>query len=269
MNEINANKAFKRDSQRVVFLLCVGFCGYGVMRKVGSSVGCPLTRRYITNEDLMKYYILGFNFESGYFEDIDEDVIQKKYSRFIVRRGHSNVQYENHLTLPFLRNDHDFSKVFFDEEKAKFVAEQINDAIRLTYDSDEEYESNPNVLRSLVYEHENFSDEYPEYFEDLFREFKVYRTNLSDLMFNGVKLAGVYCDDDKLVKQYNELSVYLTKSGKVICEKISKEYDIDGRVKSQAEIFDSIEKVTGYFGYDWLAKELYLDLGFDSCTWVE
>ncbi|WP_305415817.1 hypothetical protein [Photobacterium leiognathi] len=127
----------------------------------------------------MKYYILGFNFESGYFEDVDEDVIRRKYSRFIVRRGHPNVRYENHLTLPFLRNDHDFSKVFFDEEKAKFVADQINDAIRFTYDSDEEYERNPNVLKSLVYEHEKFSDEYPEYFEDLFREFRVYRTNLS------------------------------------------------------------------------------------------
>ena len=30
----------------MAFLLCVGFCGYGVMRKVGSSVGCPLTGRY-------------------------------------------------------------------------------------------------------------------------------------------------------------------------------------------------------------------------------
>ncbi|MGO4096382.1 DUF3265 domain-containing protein, partial [Vibrio cholerae] len=28
-----ANKRFKRDSQRVAFSLCVGFCGYGVMRK--------------------------------------------------------------------------------------------------------------------------------------------------------------------------------------------------------------------------------------------
>ncbi len=26
------NKAFKRDSQRVAFLLCVGFCDYGVVR---------------------------------------------------------------------------------------------------------------------------------------------------------------------------------------------------------------------------------------------
>ncbi|HGF7148234.1 TPA: DUF3265 domain-containing protein [Vibrio cholerae] len=45
------NKALKRDSQRVAFLLCVGFCGYGVMRKVGSSVGCPLTRRYGARHD--------------------------------------------------------------------------------------------------------------------------------------------------------------------------------------------------------------------------
>ena len=40
-----ANKAFKRDSQRVALLLCVGFCGYGVMQKLGSSVGCPLSGR--------------------------------------------------------------------------------------------------------------------------------------------------------------------------------------------------------------------------------
>nr|WP_249339381.1 DUF3265 domain-containing protein [Vibrio sp. B1-2] len=40
------NKRFKRDSQRVAFLLCVGFCDYGVMRKVGSGVVCPLSGRY-------------------------------------------------------------------------------------------------------------------------------------------------------------------------------------------------------------------------------
>ncbi len=42
------NKRFKRDSQRVEFLLCVGFCGYGVMRKLGSSVVSPLSGRYAT-----------------------------------------------------------------------------------------------------------------------------------------------------------------------------------------------------------------------------
>ncbi|EHH0804673.1 hypothetical protein J7I06_004083 [Vibrio vulnificus] len=30
----------------MAFLLCVGFCGYGVMRKLVIGVGCPLTGRY-------------------------------------------------------------------------------------------------------------------------------------------------------------------------------------------------------------------------------
>ncbi|XAG75399.1 DUF3265 domain-containing protein [bacterium 19NY04SH03] len=41
------NKRFKRDFQRAAFLLCVGFCGYGVMRKLGSSVVSPLSGRYV------------------------------------------------------------------------------------------------------------------------------------------------------------------------------------------------------------------------------
>ncbi len=45
---IKHNKRFKRDSQRVAFLLCVGFCGYDVMRKLSSGVVCPLTGRYAT-----------------------------------------------------------------------------------------------------------------------------------------------------------------------------------------------------------------------------
>ncbi len=44
---IKHNKRFKRDNQRVAFLLCVDFCGYSVMRKLGSGVGCPLTGRYV------------------------------------------------------------------------------------------------------------------------------------------------------------------------------------------------------------------------------
>nr|WP_254619349.1 DUF3265 domain-containing protein [Vibrio metschnikovii] len=46
------NKRFKRDSQRVAFLLCVGFCGYDVMRKFGSGVVCPLTGRYAYRKNL-------------------------------------------------------------------------------------------------------------------------------------------------------------------------------------------------------------------------
>nr|WP_234826069.1 DUF3265 domain-containing protein [Vibrio anguillarum] len=41
------NKRFKRDFQRVAFLLCVDFSGYGVMRELGSSVVSPLSGRYV------------------------------------------------------------------------------------------------------------------------------------------------------------------------------------------------------------------------------
>ncbi|MBF4375141.1 DUF3265 domain-containing protein [Vibrio anguillarum] len=46
------NKRFKRDSQRMAFLLCVGLRDYGVMRKVSSSVVCPLSGRYATSRNL-------------------------------------------------------------------------------------------------------------------------------------------------------------------------------------------------------------------------
>ncbi|WZO24282.1 DUF3265 domain-containing protein [Vibrio vulnificus] len=41
------NKLFKRDSQRVAFSLCVGFCVYGGMRRLLYCVAHPLTGRYI------------------------------------------------------------------------------------------------------------------------------------------------------------------------------------------------------------------------------
>ncbi len=51
------NKRFKRDSQRVAFSLCVGFGGYGVMRKLGSGVVCPLTGRYVSSVEIRRNYV--------------------------------------------------------------------------------------------------------------------------------------------------------------------------------------------------------------------
>ncbi|TOJ81952.1 DUF3265 domain-containing protein [Vibrio parahaemolyticus] len=41
------NKAFKRDSCRVAFLVCSDFCGESGLRKVGLYGIHPLTRRYV------------------------------------------------------------------------------------------------------------------------------------------------------------------------------------------------------------------------------
>ncbi len=40
------NKAFKRDSCRVAFLVCGDFCGESSLRKVDLGGTHPLTRRY-------------------------------------------------------------------------------------------------------------------------------------------------------------------------------------------------------------------------------
>ncbi|EIX4880774.1 DUF3265 domain-containing protein [Vibrio vulnificus] len=44
------NKAFKRDSCRVAFLVCGGFGGESGLRKVGLGGTHPLTRRYVYKE---------------------------------------------------------------------------------------------------------------------------------------------------------------------------------------------------------------------------
>ncbi|MGL0962129.1 hypothetical protein ACSTD9_22120 [Vibrio vulnificus] len=56
--KLKHNKRFKRDSQRVAFSLCVGFCGYGVMRKLGNGVGCPLTGRYASSRKVSGLWFL-------------------------------------------------------------------------------------------------------------------------------------------------------------------------------------------------------------------
>ncbi|EHU4917324.1 DUF3265 domain-containing protein [Vibrio vulnificus] len=42
------NKAFKRDSCRVAFLVCGDFCGESGLRKLGLCGTHPLTRRYVS-----------------------------------------------------------------------------------------------------------------------------------------------------------------------------------------------------------------------------
>ncbi|EOW2079338.1 DUF3265 domain-containing protein [Vibrio mimicus] len=45
LGEQTSNKAFKRDSCRVAFLVCGSFCGESSLRKLGLCGIHPLTRR--------------------------------------------------------------------------------------------------------------------------------------------------------------------------------------------------------------------------------
>ncbi|MGR2871148.1 DUF3265 domain-containing protein [Vibrio vulnificus] len=50
--KLKHNKAFKRDSCRVAFLVCGVFGGEGGLRKVGLGGTHPLTRRYVSFRNL-------------------------------------------------------------------------------------------------------------------------------------------------------------------------------------------------------------------------
>ncbi|EJL7832704.1 DUF3265 domain-containing protein [Vibrio vulnificus] len=45
--KLKHNKAFKRDSCRVAFLVCGDFCGESGVRKLGLGGIHPLTQRYV------------------------------------------------------------------------------------------------------------------------------------------------------------------------------------------------------------------------------
>ncbi|EHZ7344877.1 TPA: DUF3265 domain-containing protein [Vibrio vulnificus] len=50
--KLKHNKAFKRDSCRVAFLVCGELCGESGLRKVGLCGIHPLTRRYVNGAHL-------------------------------------------------------------------------------------------------------------------------------------------------------------------------------------------------------------------------
>ncbi|MEJ3603023.1 DUF3265 domain-containing protein [Vibrio vulnificus] len=56
--KLKHNKAFKRDSCRVAFLVCGEFCGEIGLRKVGLGGIHPLTQRYVSRRLLCHYQIL-------------------------------------------------------------------------------------------------------------------------------------------------------------------------------------------------------------------
>ncbi|EOW0803442.1 hypothetical protein ACN2MB_004468 [Vibrio parahaemolyticus] len=57
------NKLFKRDSQRVAFLLCVGFSDLGGLWRLWYCVVHPLTGRYTLYEESLKIQVNNLSFQ--------------------------------------------------------------------------------------------------------------------------------------------------------------------------------------------------------------
>ncbi|HHC7376650.1 TPA: DUF3265 domain-containing protein [Vibrio parahaemolyticus] len=59
--KLKHNKAFKWDSCRVAFLVCIEFCGESGLREVGLCGIHPLTRRYAYSTSFLCHVIMHHN----------------------------------------------------------------------------------------------------------------------------------------------------------------------------------------------------------------
>lgn len=101
-----------------------------------------------------------------------------------------------------------------------------------------------------------------------------------DIRFTGELIAKVASSPDQAHPRYSkqtgrwtELALYKTQTGKFVCSEIGCTSWIGEHTRYKAEVCDSVEEVTKFFGYGWLAKELYekakldtaIDLDAEEC----
>jgi len=93
------------------------------------------------------------------------------------------------------------------------------------------------------------------------------RDNEPDFQFFGTLLASV--PDSSNAERWTELCLYLTKKGTFICQEIGHTKKQGEQNRFKAETAASIEDVTKFFGYGWLAKKLYLKANINSAIQID
>ncbi|MCO4319994.1 hypothetical protein [Aliidiomarina quisquiliarum] len=70
------------------------------------------------------------------------------------------------------------------------------------------------------------------------------------------------------VGRWTELELYKTEGGKFICRQIGRTQWQGERDRFSGKVCESLGEVKDFFGYRWLAKELYKNTGIDASTTV-
>lgn len=69
--------------------------------------------------------------------------------------------------------------------------------------------------------------------------------------------------------RWTELELYETTGGKYICRELGKSRWEGEHTKISAKICDNLDQVKEFFGYRWLAKDLYKDANIDYSVEIE
>lgn len=108
-------------------------------------------------------------------------------------------------------------------------------------------------------------------------QYTVERDGARALKFTGEELASARSHADQAmgsswsgsVGRWTELTLYKTKGGKYVCEKIERTQWQGERDRYSGATCDSTEEVMEFFGHGWLAKELYYNADIDDAEEVE
>ena len=71
------------------------------------------------------------------------------------------------------------------------------------------------------------------------------------------------------VGRHSELSLYETAGGNFVCQLVERTRWQGESDSYDGKVCDTVEQVKEYFGYGWLAKELYRDAGIDVALTVD
>lgn len=113
--------------------------------------------------------------------------------------------------------------------------------------------------------------------EDGMETFTLEINNEPNIRFTGERIASAYSTDDQAMGssysgqtgRWTELYLYRTRGGKYICHQIDRTRWQGEKDHFSGKVCETLEEVKEFFGYNWLAKELYAEAGIDEAVDVE
>lgn len=94
---------------------------------------------------------------------------------------------------------------------------------------------------------------------------KIARDNEPDLVFDGEQIASVTSKGrSRDTGRWTKLELYKTESGKFICVEIGCTQWEGERTRNRAVVVELEHDIQDFFGFGWLAKELYADAGIEA-----
>lgn len=104
------------------------------------------------------------------------------------------------------------------------------------------------------------------------KEFIIENDNQPDIKFIGALLGSVSSAEGERERgegRWTVLNLYKTKGGKYVCQTVGHTQWEGEKTRHKAEVCETAEDVQKFFGYRWLAKELYLAAGIDASVEIE